>query len=107
MVSVTYSHQFGYLTTGDRGRFPGFLIQVQNPTRPALSVEVDAHLDSGAERSLFDGWIARSIGLDLLGGPVRRYAPTQGLPLEARIHHVVLVQPILGTFSVEVGFSTE
>ena len=107
MFPVTYTHQHGYLHVDRNRRFPGLVIQVQNPNSPDTPVEVPAHLDSGAEYSLFDGWIAQSVGLDLYSGPERRYAPTKGDSVEARVHRVNLVHPDLGRFALDVGFSTD
>lgn len=104
---VIYQHQRNYLFVGEGRRFPGLPIQVQNPNAPDRLIEIPAFLDSGAEYSLFNGWIADSIGLDLYAGPERRYAPTRGDSLEARIHRVNLVHPELGTFDLNIGFSTD
>ena len=105
MVSVDYSYALGYLPAERHRSFPGLPIQVGNPNVPDQAVEVPAHLDSGAEYSLFGGWIARSIGLDLLSGPPRPYASTTGASIEARVHRAVLIHPLLGTFPLEIGFS--
>ena len=107
MITVAYTYQFGYLPVDTRSSFPGLPLQVQNPHVPAQIVEVQAHLDSGAGYSLFDGWIATAIGLELLSGRTRRYAPTHGGSLEARVHEVVLVHPVMGSFDLEVGLSTD
>lgn len=107
MFPVVYTHQQGYLYSGGDRRFPGLLIQVQNPDAPDGQVEVPAHLDSGAQYSLFNGWIAQAIGLDLYSGPERKYAPTRGDSVDARIHRVNLVHPLLGIFPLDVGFSTD
>jgi hypothetical protein len=106
MVHVTYSNEFNYLRTARRHLFPGLTIRVQKAHGPDNTVEIEAHLDSGAEYSLFDGEIAGAIGLDLLSGGRRRYAATHGEALEARIHQVTLVHPELGSSSLPVGFST-
>ena len=105
MISVDYRHEFGYLPAGRNRSFPGLPIQIRNPNVPDQAVEVPAHLDSGTECSLFGGWIARSIGLDLLDGPPRHYASTAGASIEARVHRVALIHHLLGTFPLEVGFS--
>lgn len=107
MFPVTYTHQHGYLYVGRDRHFPGLVIQVQNPDAPDRLVEVQGHLDSGAEYSLFNGWIAQSVGLDLYSGPERRYAPTRGDSVDARVHRVMLVHPELGTFDLNIGFSTD
>ena len=105
MISVNYSYELAYLPAERRGSFPGLLIQIRNPNVPDQAVEVPAHLDSGAEYSLFGGWIARSVGLELLDGPPRPYASTTGTSIEARVHRAVLIHPLLGAFPLEIGFS--
>lgn len=107
MITVNYTTLFNYLYTERHRRFPGLSLQVQNPNSPDQAVDIEAHLDSGAEFSLFDGWIARAIGTDLLAGPVRRYAATRGGPFEARVHHILLLHADLGVFPLDIGFSTE
>lgn len=107
MIAVNYTKLFNYLyAEGGHRRFPGLPLKVQNPNFSGQAVDVQAHLDSGAEFSLFDGWIARAIGLDLLGGPLRSYAATIGGPFEGRVHRVILSHPDLGVFPLDIGFST-
>jgi hypothetical protein len=69
-------------------------------------LDIDAYLDSGAERSLFEGWITRAIGLDLLAGRTIPYASLTRQTIEGRLHPVRLSHPSLGHFELEVGFST-
>lgn len=107
MFPVTYTHQHDYLYESRDRRFPGLVIQVQNPDAPDRPVEVRAHLDSGAEYSLFNGWIAHTIGLDLYSGLERIYASTTGDTVQARVHRVNLVHPELGTLDLNIGFSTD
>lgn len=77
-----------------------------NAGDPAQAVGIDAFIDSGAEGSLFQGWIPESIGLALLDGERKRYAPVHGVPLEARLHRVTLSHTELGSFELELGFCT-
>jgi hypothetical protein len=77
-----------------------------NPHRSATGVEIEAYLDSGAQRSLFDGSIARMVGLDLLAGRRLQLATAAGTGLEAFVHAVGLSHPELGQFELEVGFSS-
>lgn len=105
MISVDYSYQFRYLPVNIHRSFPRLPIQIRNPGIPDQAVEVPAYLDSGAEYSLFSGWVARSIGLDIFTGAPRFYASTTGAAVEARVHRVDLMHPDLGLFPLEIGFS--
>jgi hypothetical protein len=71
-----------------------------------LAVDLDAYLDSGAERSLFDGSFAPLLGIDdLFAGHEIPCQSTAGPVLAARLHPVRLSHPALGLFDLEVGFS--
>ena len=106
METISYAHRFAYGYAGASGRFPLLHPVLSNPNDPAMAVQVDAYLDSGAERSLFQGWIARDLGLDLLSGRARSYSTTARTLLEARLHRVRLSQQDLGEFELEIGFAT-
>ncbi len=106
MVEVSYTHQFDYAYASEERRFPGLVVRLANPQPPEQGIDVDAFLDSGCERSLFDGRHASALGLDLLAGRIKRYAPTSGPSIEARLHEVLLIHPNLGRFQLEVGLST-
>lgn len=105
LLTVSYSHQLHYLYGVAQERFPGLLLRIWNPANPGLALETDAHLDSGAERSLLDGWIGRAIGLNLLNGLRIPYQSTAGHTIEGRLHQVGLSHPDLGQFQLEVGFT--
>lgn len=107
MITVAYDHQLDYLYDINQQRFPGLLLQIRSSDLPEQALETDAHLDSGAERSLFAGWIGRAIGLDLLRGRPLPYRSTAGHEVEGRLHRVELSHPELGKFQLEVGFSME
>ena len=107
MPSVSYAHQLNYLYGTDQRSFPGLVVQLLGPGPPQQSLETDAYLDSGAERSLFDGWIATALGLDLLSGRRILYRSTAGREVEGRLHQIQLSHPALGRFQLEVGFSTD
>lgn len=104
--TVQYSQRFNYREINEKS-FPVLQLGVSSPSQPALSVDIDAYLDSGAEYSLFNGWIARSLGFDLYSGPLRPYGTTAGHRIEGRVHPVRLSHPDLGSFELEMGFSTE
>ncbi len=88
MSDVSYRISLDYTRdprTGDS--FPGLWIGVgQLGTNSEL--EVQCHLDSGAELSLFDGQIARGIGLELRRGDMKTYGASSGATLMARLHRV-------------------
>jgi hypothetical protein len=70
------------------------------------SADVIAYLDSGAQRSLFDGTLARLIGLDLLTGSRLSFTSAAGFSIEAMVHPVRLSHPEIGHFDLAIGFST-
>lgn len=104
MVTVSYTYQFNYREFSG-GRYPILQLSVSNPSDPEQAVDIDAYLDSGAERSLFTRSIARVVGLDLLSGTPKKYSSTAGSSVEARLHQVKLSHPNLGSYNLEIGFS--
>ena len=70
-------------------------------------LEVQCHLDSGAEVSLFDGQIAHGTGLGLQRGDVQVFSASSGAKLAARLHRVRLPHEDLGEFELRVGFSEQ
>lgn len=104
---VFYDHEFVYRYNQQGKVSPIIQVQIRNPLDPAMVVEVDAHLDSGAERSLFDGVVVRAVGLDLMAGSPMKYQATSGAGMDARLHGVILSHPDLGPFRLAVGFSEE
>lgn len=74
MVTVQYAYELSYTPdpfTGDP--FPILPLRITTLSHPETALDVNAYLDSGAQRSLFDGWIAISLGLDLLSGQALSY----------------------------------
>jgi len=104
--TVAYTYQFPYRQSREGEPFPILPVVITNPRRPARAVDAIVHLDSGAQRSLFDGTLARLIGLDLLAGRRLPFASTAGMSIDAVLHSVRLSHPELGHFDLEVGFST-
>jgi hypothetical protein len=104
-IDIAYLHQFPYLVGDDDRSFPGLLVQVRNPGAEEAGVEVQAHLDSGAEYSLFTGWIAATLGLELLIGEAVTFSSTGGARIEARRHNVVVSHEGLGDFPLTLAFS--
>ncbi len=51
MPVVAYEYQIDYACDTDGSRFPRLGFQMARTGNPNLTVDVDAHLDSGTERS--------------------------------------------------------
>ena len=90
--------------TGDP--FPGLWVAV-SPPEGGGELELQCHLDSGAELSLFDGEIAQGIGLELQAGAAQNYSTSSGTTLTARVHRVRLSHEELGEHELRVGFSEQ
>lgn len=106
MLTVRYDLEFPYPYDLNGERFPRLTFRLTNPENPGQSVDVDAYLDSGAQRSLFDGGIGRAVGIDLLTGDQKQYESATGSSIAGRLHRVRLEHPDLGSFDLEVGFSS-
>ncbi len=107
MPTVTYAYQFNYTYDPQKGEpFPVLVLQIMNPDHSEQALDIDAYLDSGAQRSLFDGGIGTALGLDLFSGPEIRYVSIAGTGIVARLHRVRFAHPALGNFELEVGLST-
>ena len=107
MPDVSYRVSFDYLRDPETGDpFPGLWVAVGNLDTDSR-LEVQCHLDSGAEISLFDGEIARGIGLDLQNGPSQMYSTNSGAKLAARLHRIRLGHDELGEHQLRVGFSEQ
>lgn len=96
--------RFNYRAFQD-GRFPILQLQVCDPDNSENKIDVDAYLDSGAERSLFNGFLIASLGHTLINDKIQRYDTTAGNFIEAYLHHVQLNLPGVGLFNLEIGFS--
>lgn len=107
MPDVSYRISLDYLRDPETGHpFPGLWIAV-SPPEGGGELEVQCHLDSGAEISLFDGEIAHGIGLELQSGRAQRYGTSSGVMLTARVHRVRLAHEELGEHELLVGFSQQ
>jgi hypothetical protein len=104
-ITVDYEYEYLYRYVDQDNRYPLLQIQLVNMSDPKRAFEVDAYLDSGAARSLFDGQLASAIGLDLMAGEQKRYSSTAGSIVWARLHKVRFEHPDLGSFQLEAGFS--
>ena len=106
MQTVHYQHEFPY-TYDSRGElFPMLQLAVSNPFDPTPVVEMEAYLDCGAQRSLFDGSLARMVGIDLMTGRRLRFSTAAGLPIEAIAHPLRISHPDVGQFEFDVGLTT-
>ena len=105
MITVSYTYSFNYAFVGDTSH-PVLAIQLSSLASDR-KLDTDAYLDSGAQRSLFDGWIAAALGLDLFAGPAIKYVSTSGTEIVARLHNVRLFRPDLGDYELEIGFSLD
>lgn len=106
MTTVSYRHQFEYGYDDDGERLPLLKFRLSNIADPTLMVDVEVALDSGAERSLLDGRIGAALGLDVLGGPRLTFETMAGNLFPATLHTVQLSHSELGTFELEIAFST-
>jgi hypothetical protein len=104
--TITYTYQFQYTYDPKGDPFPILPVRVLSTASPGLVVEVDAYLDSGAERSLFSGTLAIPLGIDLLRGRRIAYFSAGGMRMDAFLHPVTIRHPELGQFDLEVGFSS-
>ena len=105
MVTVNYVHEFNYRDFRE-GRSPVLQLQVSHADHSENKIDVDAYLDSGSERSLFNGFLITSLGIMLINDKIRRYTPTAGNSIEAYFHYVQLSLPGVGDFNLEIGFSS-
>lgn len=106
MPKVAYPHEFPYRQSLAGGAFPILPVTISAAHQLARSADVIAYLDSGAQRSLFDGTLAGAIGLDLLGGRRLSFASAAGFSIDTIVHLVRVFHPDLGDFNLEIGFST-
>jgi hypothetical protein len=105
VVTVQYAYEIAYTHDPFTGNpFPILPLRAANLNNLGRALDINAYLDSGAQRSLFDGWIATSLGLDLLSGQALSYGSLGGT-IQGRLHRVRLSHLDLGEFDLEIGFS--
>jgi hypothetical protein len=104
VVTVIYPHECNYRDLGT-GRVPVLALSISFPSSPQNTIDVDAYLDSGAERSLFNGFIIPALGGDLLNDNTKPYSSTTGDEIIGYVHRVRLAVPEVGNFELEFGFS--
>ena len=86
---------------------PGLQLDVWILGNPQRKTYLRAHLDSGADLSVFDGaLLVQVLGLDLMAGREQRLESAQAYALTARIHRLELSHPDLGRFILDAAIST-
>jgi hypothetical protein len=100
-TTVTYTRSFSYSIDSFSGEpFPGLEVRVSRPDDAGNAVDLIAHLDTGAVRSVFDGSrIVSALGIDLMAGREISIGSIIGFALTARIHRLELSHPDLGSFT--------
>ena len=106
--SVAYAHSFSYQVDSLSGEaFPGLPVRVSLPEEQQTYLDLVAHLDTGASRSIFDGArLVSAFGIDLMDGKEIGLGTVGGFVLAARIHHVQISHPTLGRFTLDAAIST-
>jgi hypothetical protein len=108
MPQIDYQHELSYtlMEDGSAARFPGLLVSVSESLGGGVgSVTALAHLDTGAEFSLFNGAIAAALDLPLLEGEPIQLTATTGASIDARFHEVNIEHHVLGRFPLQIAFS--
>jgi hypothetical protein len=107
LPEVDYQHVLPYQfpEDGEGESFPGLWVEIEPLGSTGESIRVQAHMDTGAEYSVFSGFIAQSIELDLLAGELISLVPTAGQDLPARLHLVRISHDVLGSFELKIAFS--
>ena len=105
MPVVAYEYQIDYAHDPDGTQFPRLSFQIAKASQPNVTVDINAYLDSGAERSIVSGRIGAILGIDVLSRRQLTYQTTTGSRLLATLHTMRLTHPDLGSFDLEIGFS--
>lgn len=105
MVTVTYLHEFNYRELQE-GRCPVLQLRVSPPGNSENMIDVDAYLDCGTQRSLFNGFLITSLGIPLINDKRVSYTSTAGNSIEAYLHNIQLNLPGVADFNLEIGFSS-
>ena len=84
---------------------PVLTVTLSKPDGGEESIDVDAHLDSGASTSLFDGSFLSALGVQLMNDRRKSFMSTTGNSVEAYIHRIRVTLPDLGDFDLDIGFS--
>ena len=107
-TEVTYDHSFSYSVDEFSGKsFPGLEVRLSVPGNDDLVTDVNAHLDTGAEFSVFDGApLVANNRIDLMSGREVKLSAAVGHAITARIHRLNLSHPQLGRFTLDAAIST-
>lgn len=105
MVTVEYQHTFNYRQLPS-GSFPILQIRIAGEDNPALRIETEVYLDTGAERSLFNGNLLTGLDIDLMNAKPLSYGSAFGEIATGYLHRVNLTIPEVGEFNLEIGFSS-
>lgn len=104
MLIVAYAERYPYrYETVDRA-YPIFTVMLRNPLDATQAVEADGFLDSGAEISVFGGWVAQAIGLDPTAGRPWRLESALGAAISARRMEVHVQIPGVGRYPLIPAF---
>ena len=103
---IHFDHDVEYLDT-PVGPAPALMVALANPVRPGRFIDALAYLDTGAQRTVFDGEFAEGLGIDILRGKKVLMSATHGSSIGTREHHVTLSHPACGTLSLTICFSEE
>jgi hypothetical protein len=105
---IHFDHDLEYLDT-PIGPAPALMVSLENPQRPGRFHDAMAYLDTGSQRTVFDGDIAESLGIDILRGEKVKFTFNHlGGSIGAREHRVALAHHLsFGKLDVTVCFSEE
>ena len=106
MIPIPYDYGFEYSYDAEGRLCPLLRFLASNIADVSAVVDLEATPDSGAERSLFNGRIGTALGIDVMRGPGITFSTMAGGVLSATLHPIRLTHPELGTFELEVAFST-
>jgi hypothetical protein len=104
VVRVDYQYSSNYRQF-ESGSFPVLQVRITRQDDPELGVDADVYLDSGAERSLFNGQLLAALEIDLINDKPKPYGSTIGNSITGYLHDVRLTVPDVGDFSLAIGFS--
>ena len=105
MPTINYDYELPYTLDVNGRAYPRLLLQLTRDAPDAVQLDVDAYLDSGAERTVFQGQLAVALGLDLAGADQQTLVGAGGQALPVRVHSARLIHEDLGTFDLAVGFA--
>jgi hypothetical protein len=108
MIQIDYQFSFKYAFEAiSNDYYPSLTVRISRAGYPNLVVDIEAHLDTGTSRSLFDGDIIGSaLYLDIFTGARWSYVSTAGISVEAWIHRLEVWPSAIGSALVmDIGLS--